>query len=169
MRTKIQEFYDLQASMPILRQKLGAAEGSPESLLKWLEEAREAGMSGSDEDIIKRAKNWSRDGDWVFEGQYLDGIFVEARPTLFNSDWELNKTAAQILCDLAVVNGKEVIVISDTDCPFIRVKLRECCLPWSTISRRSLKGAILNIVVKLISQSFPEQDKIAATVVINVT
>jgi len=167
----IYNFKVRQATIPILRHKLEPALQSEAGRAEWLREARKVGVPGTDKEIIKYVQTWHSKAVGEFKGKCLQGIFVEACGSLFDCNWQPNLDIIQAVHRMSLVEGKTVVVITNIDNAFVKSKLKECSLYWPIISKRSLQGAKLEIVVDFLNQDlgrqqFEDRDEIAILIYI---
>ena len=145
--------YEFQAkcqAVDLLKQSLLAVQGHPEELKKWLERAKEAGFNGESQEVICQVKSWYPDDQKPFAGQMLDGIFVDAFNTLFDSNWALNLQVKKTVQDLAVREKQKIFILSDSDPQTINRELEKNEINWQLISKYDLRGATLGTVVDVL-------------------
>lgn len=136
----------------------------------WLKEAREGGLAGTDQEIIAFVKNWSPETSGEFQGKYLEGIFVDALDTLFNQSWESNKYVVIAVSMMSEKLQKKLFVISDSESNVVTKALEASNITWKLISKYTLRGANLEIVIDNLSkEEFESTYKITARQFINVS
>lgn len=117
----------------------------------WLEEVRNAGISGTDEEIINYVRTWEPETAGEFDGKKMGGIFVDAYQTLFDEEWKLDVKVKEAVEKMAAEQGKQVFVISDSPAPTVKKMLYFSGLSWPLLSKYYLRGATLEIVIDNLS------------------
>ncbi len=134
-----------------------------------LKEAREVGLEGTDEEIIEQIRNWKRDDTGYFKDKVLEGIFVDALNTLFDSNWNLNVDVLRKINKLKEKTGKTIFIISDSTPMEVEKAKEKAGLLFKLLSKFALRGAILEIAIDDLSeQEFKERYNITSKVFINV-
>jgi len=150
------EFQEWERAISGLRHGLDSvltrAKKDPSILAEWLQRARKAGLTGSDEEIIKYVQEWSPETYGEFKGKFLEGIFVDAFETLFDKDWKIVHSVRAAVEKMSDENQKVVFVISDSDKDFVEQKLNDNNVNWRLISKYDIRGAILEVVIDNMSQ-----------------
>jgi len=114
---------------------------------RWLDEAKAAGISGTDEEIIAYVRTWEPDTAGEFQGKYLEGIFVDAYQTLFDEEWKLDVNVKEAVEKMAAKQGKKVFVISDSSASPLQQLLDFYKVSWTLLSKYDLRGVTLEIVI----------------------
>jgi len=135
-----------------------------------VERAKRAGLEGSDEEIVKQVQNWKRDSSGYFEGKTLDGIFVDALDTLFDSEWNLNENVLKRINELKNKMNKDVFIISDSKSRDVEDAKKKANLSFQTLSKFTLRGVILELVIDNLSEEeFKEKYNITSQKFITVS
>ncbi len=119
----------------------------------WLNETRETGVTGTDEEVINYIRNWEPETAGEFAGKYLEGIFVDAYQTLFDDKWVIDMNVLEIVSKLAEETKKNVFVISDSPKSELKKLMDDREIPWPLLSKYDLRGAELEIVIDNLSRS----------------
>ncbi len=141
------EIENIDRTVSILRHDLHYAEENAKKMQSWLTQAREAGFSGSPQEIVAAVRNWKRATAGKCEGQYFGGLFVDFQGTLVK-DGVVQKAVLEKVRRLAA--GRSITVITDSDLQEVRKTLAGLGLPVA--SKFDLKGAELETVVDDLSQ-----------------
>lgn len=166
---ELYEFSQHERTIAILRHGIDGRLTSSEGKIKFLAEARQAGLNGSDEEIIQFIRNWKPGTSGQFKGKYLDGIFVDALDTLFNHNWELVSSVKNAVQKMAEDNNKKIYIISDSDKYQLEQKLKGYGIEWTLLSKYDLRGVTLEIVIDNLTLSeFENAYEIKAKEFINV-
>ena len=144
----------LDRTISILRHDLYHVEhgSSKETTKEWLKRAAEAGFSGTPEEVKEAIRNWKRTTAGRFEGQQIEGVFVDFQGTLVVND-HLNEKVLNLIEKLkGIKNEKSVCVISDSDLSDVSKELKRLGISYPVMSKFELKGAALEIVIDDLSQ-----------------
>ena len=147
------EFHILERKIAVLRHGMHRVNEGKSQCSLWLEEARNAGLSGSDDEIINYVRNWKPETSGAFEGKFLEGVFVDALDTLFDKNWLLNPKVKEAVEKIAFNNDKKIFVISDSPKNLLENKLGFHNILWKNISKYDLRGATLEIVIDNLSKN----------------
>lgn len=142
----VYEFQKKQKAIASLRHCIRQVDDS-NSRKSWLEEARAAGISGTDEEIIAYVRAWEPDTAGEFVGKKLSGIFVDAYQTLFDEEWKLDAKVKAAVEKLAAEQEKQVFVISDSSASPLQHLLDFYKVSWTLLSKYDLRGVTLEIVI----------------------
>ena len=143
----------LDRTVSILCHDLYHAErGGDEDMKQWLERAKQAGFTGTPEEIRENVRIWKRTTAGRFEGEQIEGIFVDFQGTLVVNG-QLNEKVLSLIEKLkGVKNEKSVCVISDSDLSDVSKELIRLGISYPVMSKFELKGAALEIVIDDLSQ-----------------
>jgi len=147
----IYDFQKKQKAIAVLRHSISRVDNS-DSRQAWLDEVRAAGITGTDEEIIKYVRTWEPDTAGEFQGKYLEGIFVDAYQTLFDEEWKLDVNVKEAVEKMATEQRKKVFVISDSPASQLQKMLDSSRISWTLLSKFDLRGANLEIVIDNLSQ-----------------
>lgn len=148
----IYEFEELQKNISVWRHNLSHVEQQPKLLSEWLQKARAAGLTGSDQEIVKYVKNWNPETSGEFKDKFLEGIFVDAFETLFDKDWKLVSSVREAVQKISDKNKSSVFIISDSDKSLLEPKLNDNNISWRLLSKYDIRGVTLEIVIDNLSQ-----------------
>lgn len=163
------EFNQLERTIALLRHSIGAIERDTLFLKKWLSDARQAGLTGSDEEIVKYVKEWTPETSGDFKDKFLEGIFVDAFETLFDQDWCLVSKVKEAVQKIADKGKKHIFIISDSEKSLLESKLSNYGINWQLMSKYDIRGAILETVIDNLSKKdFELKYEILAQKFINV-
>jgi len=137
---------------------------------QWLADARKAGISGTDNEVIGYVRAWRPETAGEFQGKYLEGIFVDAYQTLFDDNWQPVKSVRQRVEEVAKKGQFKIFVISDSEEEKLKPLLERGNINWPLLSKYDLRGATLELVVdNLTKEEFEETYQIKAKTFVNVS
>lgn len=129
--------------MSILKHDFAHA-NTPDSLVKWLDQARTSGLSGGDSQVIEAVKSWKASTVAPFRGQRFPGIFCDVAGTLLDSKGGLNARLVGYL--RAQSEYKPVTLWTGGDVESARKKLSQL-VPWKVTSKQYFEGATVEIAI----------------------
>jgi len=152
-RLALYEFHQLEKTIAVLRHSISHIENNPSYLQKWLSDARKAGLTGSDEEIVQYVKDWRPETNGIFTGKLLEGVFVDAFETLFDQNWCLVPKVKEAVQKIADANKQPIFIISDSEQSLLESKLSNYGINWPLMSKYDIRGATLQTVIDNLSQN----------------
>lgn len=146
------EFKEWEKKLAELRHVIHRIESNPQKLEKWLEDAKKAGITGTDEEILNFVRNWKPGTVSKFEGKELEGVFVDAFETLFDENWNLIPSVQSAVEKLSMQKSKPIFVISDSEKTELKKRLDKNNINWPLLSKFDIRGANLELVIDNLTQ-----------------
>ncbi len=135
-----------QRQMEALQSQFLKAEMSPTQFVCWTYRARQAGLQGSEKEIIEQVRKWSAFFPRFLNGRFFEGIFVDRR-SLFNPYLDIIVPAQEEIEAMAQRLGFEVYVLCEDDLLSVKQALLLEGLTWAAVPKRLMGGATLHTLV----------------------